>query len=87
VIDALPEPTKSITTQVVVGSLRIGGVVALRWERIRPDRIEITERFHEGEFNDTKTDAGRQSIALDSFGTLRGVFGCSVAEVKASGTE
>jgi len=47
---------------------------ALRWERIHPDRIEIVERFYEGEFDDTKTDAGRGSIPLDSHGILRAVL-------------
>ena len=74
VIEALPEPTKSIVTLVVVGSFRIGEVAALRWERIHPDRIEIVERYYEGEFDDTKTDAGRRSVPLDSFGILRGVL-------------
>jgi integrase len=74
VIDALPEPTKSIVTLVIVGSLRIGEVAALRWGRIHPDRIEVVERFYEGEFDDTKTDAGRRSIPLDSFGILRAVL-------------
>jgi integrase len=54
--------------------LRIGEVAALRWERVHPDRIEIAERLYEGEFDDTKTDAGRRSIPLDSFGILRGVL-------------
>jgi integrase len=74
VIDALPEPTKSIVTLMIVGSLRIGEVTALRWGRIHPDRIEVTERFYEGEFDDTKTDAGRRSVPLDSFGILRAVL-------------
>ena len=74
VIDALPEPTKSIVTLMIVGSLRIGEVTALRWGRIHPDRIEVVERFYEGEFDDTKTDAGRRSIPLDSFGILRAVL-------------
>jgi len=43
VIEGLPEPTKSIVTLVVVGSLRIGEVAALRWERIHSDRIEVVE--------------------------------------------
>ena len=30
--------------------------------------------FYEGEFDDTKTDAGRRSIPFDSFGILRPVF-------------
>ena len=59
---------------MVVGSLRIGEVAALRWEKVHPDRIEIAERFYEGEFDDTKTDPGRRSIPLDSFGILRRVL-------------
>jgi integrase len=74
VIDGLPEPTKSIVALMIVGSLRIGEMTALRWGRIHPDRIEVVERFYEGEFDDTKTDAGRRSIPLDSFGILRGVL-------------
>ncbi len=60
VIEALPEPTKSM----VVGAPRIGEVTALRWGRIHSDRIEIVERFYEGEFDDTKTDAGRGASRL-----------------------
>ncbi len=74
VIEGLREPTKSIVTLMIVGSLRVGEIAALRWERIHPDRIEIVERFYEGEFDDTKTDAGRRSIPLDSHGILRGVL-------------
>jgi hypothetical protein len=59
---------------MAVGSLRIGEVTALRWERINPDRIEIVERFYEREFDDTKTDAGHRSIPLDSHGILRAVL-------------
>ena len=32
------------------------------------------ESFYEGEFDDTKTDAGRRSIPLDSPGILRGAL-------------
>ena len=73
-IDGLPEPTRSIVTLVIVGSLRIGEVTALRWGRIHLDRIEVVGRFYEGEFDDTKTDAGHRSIPLDSFGILRAVL-------------
>jgi len=38
------------------------------------DRIDVVERFYEGKFDDTKTDAGRPSIPLDSFGILRSVL-------------
>jgi hypothetical protein len=57
--------------------LRIGEVTALRWERIHSDRIEIVERFYQGEFDDTKTDSGRRSIPLDSNGILRAVLDTS----------
>jgi integrase len=87
VIDELPEPTKSIVTLIVVGSLRVGEAVALRWGRVLSDRIEITERFYAGEFDDAKTDAGRRSIPLDSFGILRGVLERAWARSKCHGPE
>jgi integrase len=37
-------------------------------------RLCASTRFYEGEFDDTKTDAGRRSIPLDSFGILRSVL-------------
>lgn len=49
---------------MVVGSPRIGGATALRWGRIHSDRIEIVERFYEGECDGTKTDAGRGASRL-----------------------
>jgi integrase len=82
VIDELPEPTKSIVTLIVVGSLRVGEAVALRWGRILLDRIEIVERFYEGEFDDAKTEAGQRSIPLDSFGILRSVLDRAQARSK-----
>jgi integrase len=87
VIENLSEPTRSIVTLTVVGSLRIGEVVALRWGKILPDRIEVTERFYEGEFDDTKTDAGQRSIPLDSFGIMRGVLDRAWARSKQRGAE
>ena len=74
VIDDLPEPTKSIVTLMVIGSLRIGEALALRWGRVLPDRIEVVERLYDGEFDDTKTDAGQRSIPLDAFGILKNVL-------------
>lgn len=87
VIDALPEPTKSLVTLIVVGSLRVGEAVALRWGRVLPDRIEIVERFYAGEFDDAKTEAGRRSIPLDSFGILQSVLDRARARSKHHGPE
>jgi integrase len=87
VIDALPEPTKSIVTLIVVGSLRVGEAVALRWARVLPDRIEIVERLYDGEFDDAKTEAGQRSIPMDSFGILQGVVDRARARSKPQGPE
>lgn len=54
VIEALPKTTKSMVTLMVVGSLRIGEVAALRWERVHADPIETVERFYERAFDDTR---------------------------------
>jgi hypothetical protein len=67
---------------MVVGSWRIEEVTALGWERIRSDRTEIVERFYEGEFDDTKTDAGRRSIPVDSHGILRAILDASWQRLK-----
>jgi hypothetical protein len=41
-------------------------VAALQWKRIQADRIQIQERFYEGEFDDTKTEAGDRKIPLNA---------------------
>ncbi len=51
---------------MVNGSLRFGEVAALRWKRVLNDRIEIRERFYEGEFDDTKTDSGDRDVPLNT---------------------
>jgi integrase len=66
VLEFLPSPTNAIATLMINGSLRFGEVAALRWKRIQKDRIQISERFYEGEFDDTKTDAGDREIPLNA---------------------
>jgi integrase len=65
-IESLPWPTNALVTLMVNGSLRIGEVAALRWKRVLKDRIEIRERIYEGEFDETKSDAGDRDVPLDS---------------------
>jgi len=84
VIEALREPTRSIVMSIVVGSLRIGEVAALRWERIHPDRIEIVERFYEGELDDTKTDAWSPQHPTRFLRNLAWCFGWGLAAVQTS---
>jgi integrase len=65
-IEALPWPTSAIVILIIHGSLRFGEVAALRWKRVLADRLEIRERLYEGEFDDTKSDAGDRDVPLDS---------------------
>jgi integrase len=80
-LEILPEPTRSMVTLIVFGSMRPGEVLALRWKRISRDRISIVERVYDGEFDDVKTDADEREIPLDSTGlieaALRHTWECS----------
>ncbi len=69
-LETLPEPTRSIVTLIVFGSMRVGEVLALRWKRISSDRISIVERVYDGEFDDVKTDAGERDIPFDTAGAI-----------------
>jgi len=69
-IEALPEPSKSIVTLIVFASLRVGEVLALRWKRVLGDRLAIVERVYEGAFDDVKTDAGNREVPFDQRGLL-----------------
>jgi integrase len=69
-IERLPEPTKTVVTLIVFGSLRIGEVLALRWRHIHSDRITVEERVYEGEFDDVKTDAGEREVPFDQCGVI-----------------
>jgi integrase len=65
-IEALPWPTKGVIVLMVHGSLRFGEVAGLRWQYVSDDRLEIRQRFYDGEFDDTKTQAGRRDVPLDA---------------------
>jgi integrase len=69
-IEALPEPSKSIVTLIVFASLRVGEVLALRWKRVQNDRLVIVERVYDGEFDEVKTDAGHREVPFDRGGVL-----------------
>lgn len=73
-IDRLPEPTNTVVTLIVFGSLRIGEVLALRWRHIEADRITVEERLYEGEFDDVKTDAGERKVPFDKRGLMKGAL-------------
>ena len=73
-LEELPEPTKSIVTLIVFGSMRVGEVLALRWKRTSADRIQIIERVYDGEFDDVKTEAGEREVPFDGFGAIAGAL-------------
>jgi integrase len=41
-LEILPEPTRSIVTLIIFGSMRVGEALALRWKRTSHDRISIS---------------------------------------------
>jgi integrase len=73
-LEELPEPTRSIVTLIVFGSMRVGEVLALRWKRTSADRVQIIERVYDGEFDDVKTEAGEREVPFDSFGAIAGAL-------------
>jgi integrase len=73
-IEALPEPTRSVVTLIVFGSMRVGEVLALRWRSIFKSAIHVDERLYDGEFDDVKTDAGNRYIPFDSRGLIDGAL-------------
>jgi integrase len=74
-IEALPEPTKSIVLLIVLASMRVGEVLALRWNDVLQDRIVIDERLWEGDLDEPKTMRGKRELPYDRQGLLLAVFG------------
>jgi integrase len=70
-IEALPEPAKSIVVLIVFASMRIGEVLALRWNDILQDRIIVDERIWEGDLDDPKTINGKRDLPFDRQGVLK----------------
>jgi integrase len=51
--------------------MRIGEVLALRWNDILRDRIVVDERLWEGDLDDPKTISGKREIPYDRRGILQ----------------
>ncbi|HEV2132633.1 MAG TPA: tyrosine-type recombinase/integrase [Terracidiphilus sp.] len=73
-IEAVPEPTRSMITLIVFASMRAGEVLALRWKDIQRDRIIVDERVYDDEFDEVKTDAGNREVPFDRHGVLLGAI-------------
>jgi integrase len=74
VLEAVPEPTRSLLILIVFASMRPGEAMALRWEDCLPDRIVIDERVYDNEFDDVKTEAGNREVPLDRYGVILGAL-------------
>ena len=86
-LETLPEPTRSIVTLIVFGSMRVGEVLALRWKRVSYDRISIVERVYDGEFDDVKTDAGERDVPFDTAGAIASALRQTWERAKFRGPE
>ncbi|WP_109488934.1 tyrosine-type recombinase/integrase [Occallatibacter savannae] len=75
VIEHLPEPTRTIVTLIVFGSMRVGEALALRWNDILEDCIVIDERLYDGDLDDPKTINGKREIPFDGQGIMKAALG------------
>ena len=74
VIEALPEPAKSVVLLIVLASMRVGEVLALRWNDVLEGCIVVDERIWEGDLDDPKTLRGKRELPYDRQGILAAVF-------------
>ncbi len=65
---SLPEPCRTLVLLAVLTGLRIGELLALRWERIDLPRgaIAVRETFSEGRFGPPKTKSSERSVPLSA---------------------
>jgi integrase len=70
----LPEPSRSICTLIVIGSMRPGEVLALRRKRVLSNRMQIVERLYDDDFDEVKTEAGEREIPFDRQGLMKAVL-------------
>jgi integrase len=70
VIEILPEPTRSVVTLIVFGSMRIGEVLALQWRHIRKSYIHVEQRVYDGVVDEVKTESGNRLVPFDGLGLM-----------------
>ena len=67
-LTALPEPSKSVATLLVLTGLRIGELLGVRWKNVDLDArtLRITETVYDGHFDSPKTKRSVRSIPIGS---------------------
>ncbi|MFY9561303.1 MAG: tyrosine-type recombinase/integrase [Terriglobales bacterium] len=65
-LDALPEPSRSLGWLLVLTGLRIGELLALRWQNVDLEQgtLRVTQTVYDGHFDVPKTQRSQRSVPL-----------------------
>jgi len=65
-VDALPEPSRSLALIIALTALRIGEVLALRWSDVDLDErvLQVKRTVYDGHFDEPKTKGSKRTIPL-----------------------
>lgn len=65
-LDALPEPSRSIAWLLVLTGLRIGELLAVRWQNVDLENgvLRVVETVYDGHFDTPKTQRSQHSVPL-----------------------
>ena len=65
-LDALPEPSRSVAWLLILTGLRIGELLALRWRNIDLEKgeLRVTQSVYDGHFDIPKTPRSQRSVPL-----------------------
>ncbi len=65
-LEALPEPSRSLAWLLVLTGLRIGELLALRWRNVDLEGgvLRVTESVYDGHFDEPKSPRSRRSVPL-----------------------
>ena len=65
-LEALPEPSRSLAWLLVLTGLRIGELLALRWRNLDLEKgvLKVTQSVYDGHFDTPKTPRSQRSVPL-----------------------